>query len=461
MSFMEYDINYWNGVIQFGILAVSILVANSIRRKVSFIRRLSLPTAIIAGFILLILKYIGLINIDINFMQSITYHSIALGFIALTLRNVSKYDDKLSNKTKKEGFNTGVVIVSTYLIQGLTGLITTMILSYLGINGMYKAMGMLLPMGYGQGPGQANNIGTIYEISHNYTGAISFSLAIATTGFLWACIGGVAYINYLKRNGKYSYNKLNNESQSEVLSEENEIPLTEAVDKFTVQISFIFMIYLLTYILSYGVCYLFANIDILKPIENSIVPLIWGFNFLTATILTLATRKVLGYLRIRKIMNRNYINNYMLNRVSGVCFDFMIVASISIINIDDLKNLLLPFILITTSGGITTFIYLKYITKRLYPTYKEEAMVSLYGMLTGTVSSGILLLREIDPEFKTCASDNLVLGSANGILLGAPMLIFVVLVAMSDTMFYITFLLIVIYFILLSLYLLKSSSDLK
>jgi multiple sugar transport system permease protein len=58
----------------------------------------------------------------------------------------------------------------------------------------------------------------------------------------------------------------------------------------------------------------------------------------------------------------------------------------------------------------------------------------MYGMMTGTISSGILLLREIDSDFHTPAANNLVSGSSVGIILGAPVLVLVSLAAKSDLM---------------------------
>ena len=49
----------------------------------------------------------------------------------------------------------------------------------------------------------------------------------------------------------------------------------------------------------------------------------------------------------------------------------------------------------------------------------------MFGMLTGTISSGVLLLREIDPDLATPSANNLVIGSSFGIILGAPVLVLV------------------------------------
>ena len=53
------------------------------------------------------------------------------------------------------------------------------------------------------------------------------------------------------------------------------------------------------------------------------------------------------------------------------------------------------------------------------------AFLSLYGMQTGTASTGVILLRELDPKFETQASDNLVYHMPWAILFGAPMFLMV------------------------------------
>ena len=70
--------------------------------------------------------------------------------------------------------------------------------------------------------------------------------------------------------------------------------------------------------------------------------------------------------------------------------------------------------------------------------YYYQGLISMFGMLTGTISSGVLLLREIDPELQTPAANNLITGSSFGILFGAPVLVLISMAARSDTMCYVT-----------------------
>ena len=133
----------------------------------------------------------------------------------------------------------------------------------------------------------------------------------------------------------------------------------------------------------------------------------------------------------------------------------MIVCGIASINIEDLSGLWIPFALMVIAGGVVTFLFLKRLCKIVYPNYSEEAFVSMYGMLTGTISSGVILLREIDPSFKTPAANNLLTGSAFAIVFGAPMLLLVGLAPQSIVMTWVTLGLLIVYLALLLLFILQ------
>ena len=53
-----WDDSAWNFIIQIGIIAISIMLSNCIRRKVKFIKNSLIPTTVIAGILLLLLKFI-------------------------------------------------------------------------------------------------------------------------------------------------------------------------------------------------------------------------------------------------------------------------------------------------------------------------------------------------------------------------------------------------------------------
>ena len=134
-----------------------------------------------------------------------------------------------------------------------------------------------------------------------------------------------------------------------------------------------------------------------------------------------------------------------------------LIAGIASIDFRELRGLWVPFLLMAVAGGVVTLVYLRWLCDRVYPAYADESFLSMYGMLCGTISSGILLLRPIDPNLETPAANNLVTGSSFGIVLGVPMLVFIGLAAESDTMLAVTAGLIVVYLTVLVWLLLRKA----
>lgn len=453
MDFSSANTGLWSAIIQLGVIAGTILVANLLRRKLPFIRRTLLPTAVLGGFVLLMLRNTNLLSIDTKFLGMITYHGIAIGFIALSLRIPQL--DKEGSTDRLTAPKSGALIISTYLVQGIIGLIITLGLGYTIMPNLFVASGILLPMGFGQGPGQANNVGGMYE-ALGFAGGRSFGLSIAASGFLCACILGVIYLNWLVRKGKvklHHYDEVEESLSVDKFQDTNEIPISESIDRFSVQFALVMVVYLLTYLVLKGLTQLVGNFT--PGLSGTLEPLLWGFNFIFGSLMAILLRVIFSNLRKSKIMTRQYQNNYLLSRISGVAFDVMIVAGIASIDITDLSGLWLPFILISITGATATYFWLKWLCKELYPGYYYEGIVSMYGMLTGTISSGVLLLREVDPDFRTPAANNLLTGSSFGILLGAPMLLLIGIAPISPLMTLVTLGLLIVYLIPLLLFILK------
>ncbi|MCR4659365.1 MAG: hypothetical protein K5650_03605, partial [Bacteroidales bacterium] len=83
------DLSAWTWLIQFFIIVVAMLVANLIRCNVPLFRRSLLPSALLAGLLILCLKPLGFFStmVDKHVMEIVTYHALGLGFVAMALRN--------------------------------------------------------------------------------------------------------------------------------------------------------------------------------------------------------------------------------------------------------------------------------------------------------------------------------------------------------------------------------------
>ena len=431
----------WGIIVQMGLLAGAILLANLLRQKLAFIRKSMLPVAVLAGFLLLFAKVLGIVRLDQPLLEMLVYHGIALGFIAMSLR-VPAEDGQ--GKGDLTGLKSGAVIVSSYLVQAVTGLLITLLLSFSIMPGLFQASGLLLPMGFGQGPGQANNVGSSYE-ALGFSGGRSFGLAIAAAGYLVACVVGVVILNVLSRRGKVGKARTDADElpSADFFQGKDEIAISDSIDKLSIQLAMIVLVYLMTYLCAWGITSGISAIS--EGLANTLNALIWGFNFIIGAALAILVRVLLAHGKRTGIILRQYQNNYLLNRLSGFFFDIMIVAGIASINPEDIRGLWLPFLLMAVAGAVVTWLHLAFVCKAVYKDYYYEGLISMYGMMTGTISSGILLLREIDPDLSTPAANNLVVGSSFGIILGAPVLVLVSLAPRSTTLAWLVMLLAAVY----------------
>jgi len=457
-----WDTSVWSLMWELAILLIGMLVGNMIRRTIPFMRRSLIPSAVIGGFLVLLAstlyeKWTGQPLFQKITMETLTYHGLGLGFIALALKTSEKHEGK---KAQKDIFNTGISVVASYLLQGLVGLGITLGLSY--VLGNWPASGLLLPMGYGQGPGQAYNWGHVYETATTYPpfqNGASFGLTVAAVGFIASSIGGVYYLNNMKRKGlikKFQGNAEEAEDLSaEMITQKGEIPLAESLDKLTVQFAFVFLTYMLAYVLMYV---LSLGLDSLGGFFGATVkPLIWGFNFLIGSFLAIALKGVLKGLRKANIVHRQYLNNFMLDRIAGFMFDLMVVASISAIDLSAFshKEFVIPLTAICVVGTFITYWQCDFICKRLFKGYADESFLALYGMLTSTASVGVILLREIDPLFETPAASNLIYQQTWAIVFGFPMLLLMGVAPLSLSMSWVTMAVLLVLNILINILLFR------
>lgn len=418
-----WDTSVWGGINVFAMLLLGLLAASLVKKSIKALKESLIPTSVLAGFILLIVSGIymavsGESMFDTDFMggdgfsilETITYHALALGFIASTFESSG---EKATKQRQVEIFNTGVTTVSTYLVQALIGLGLTIVISKV-FTDIFPAAGMILPFGYGQGTGQAMNYGNIYETDYGFVGGKSFGLAIATLGFISASAGGVLYLSWLKKKNHIEKRASRTmKTVSNRSAKQDEIPLYESMDTLGVQLAFI----LGSYMITYGIIFVLGE---LIPGLKSIV---YGFNFLIGVLVATGVKKLLSVLEEKKILKKHYVNDFLMIRLRNVFYDVMVVAGIAAIQVSTMDGYVVVLVIICVIGAILTFAYNWIVSRVLFKDYQDEQLVAMYGMLTGTASTGIVLLRELDPEFETPVSDNLVYQNFPAIIFGLPLML--------------------------------------
>lgn len=410
----------WAFIVQLGLLLLFLVLGNILRRVIPWFRKCLIPSALLGGTMLLIVdiicKQCGVILVDNRLMQVITYHCLAIGFAAMTLKT-----EKSSHKTNKaQVVEFGALQGGTYMLQAFVGLGITLIMFLItqhGDNVISYICGLILPLGFGQGPGNALSWDINYTNTQatQFAGNGSFGLSLASIGFVVASVFGVLYINVQKRRGglKVRATKPNEKFVDHTNPEGNDIPDNESVDKFTIQLGFVAVVYAI----AFGFMCL---LGVISDFTNSIA---WGFNFLWASIAAMLVKMVVKQLRKRNLMHRDYINNYQMDRISGFAFDLMIVAGVAAIEINDIKNYIIPIVVLSLVGSVITFVYIRLVSKECFKGFEHEFFLMSFGTLTGTASNGMILTKEVDPGLRTPTSSLYILSNFPAMVMIAPLLL--------------------------------------
>ena len=446
-----WDFSSWGFFNLIAVLLGSLLVANMLKRSIPLLEASLIPTSVLGGTILLVISVIykafaGVEMFDTAFfgghgtawLELLTYHMLALGFTASALKSS---ESKITKERATEIFNTGLTTVSTYILQALVGMVVCIVAAFF-LDDLLEAAGLLLALGYGQGTGQAMNYGGIYEMEYGFVGGKSFGLTVAAMGFLSASFGGVIHLNYLKRKGKINLDKGTGLMNEEVEGT-NEIPMQASIDKFTVQLALVMVAYLGSYLMMLG----------LGNLVPGMRATIYGFNFLLGVLSASVLKTVLNALRKRNIIHRNYTNNFLLTRATNFFYDIMVTAGIAAIRMSIIGKYWVVLLAMGLIGLVVTYFYVYFVCDKLFPAYKEQQFLAMYGMLTGTASTGVILLREIDGDFKTPVADNLVYQNFPAMAFGFPILL---LATMAPTQPYLTLGIVVAFMIVMNLLLFRS-----
>ncbi|MBN2510056.1 MAG: sodium:glutamate symporter [Spirochaetales bacterium] len=416
----------WSLIVDLGIIAGSLLLATFLRVKIVFFQKYLIPNALTAGFI--ILPYYNFLapyhGIDTHGLGTLVYHLLNIAFIAMTLR-ILPVDPAAKKRGNIFAHSTGTL--SQYAIQAVTGLVLVMVFIKTIFPSLNPGFGFLLPLGFALGPGQAYAIGQGWE-RLGFEGASSLGLTFAAIGFLWGCFGGVFLMNYGIRKGwiekEFLHKIYERSTRSGILSKEEQSPCgttlttdSEAIDSLTYHAALIFFIYLFSFLLLKLVTWLLGFIG---PMGQQFAESLWGINFIFSALTAMVFRELMKLFKIS-----HTIDNATLTRVSGLSIDLMITAAIGAISLVVVKSFWLPILLTTLVGGLLTLITTPWLCSRLFSDHRFHRTIMIYGASTGTMPTGLSLLRAMDPEFETPVATEYMFSSGITFSLAIPLILVV------------------------------------
>jgi len=387
----------FDSMLLFGSLAIMLLIGVLLRAKIPFFQHFLIPSCLIGGILGLILLSSGVLKLSVSNLETFAYHFFNISFISVGL---TCSENQGQNSARKKGFLKGPLwmALSEIIVFNLQAIIGGVCVILFGIFGfkLFPTFGFLAPLGFEEGPGQALSFGRVWE-GLGFEHAATIGLTFAAIGYFIAFFVGVPLVNWGIRRGLaanapkdlprdfltgvISSQQLNRPAGTQTLHSAN-------VDTLAFQAAMVGLVYILTYALVRGLGIFFAP---------DVASMLWGFFFFFGLIIAFIIRWLMGRVGVAYLIDPG-----VQRRITGWSIDFLIVATIMAIKLAIVWTYILPISVISLACGVVTTGVMVFLGKRLW-SYNFERTVVIFGTVTGTVACGLLLLRIVDPDFKTPA----------------------------------------------------------
>lgn len=396
--------HYWESpwVVTALVLVGLLLVAELARRVLPLG---VVPSCIVAGVLGLLggPDVLALLPVDRQVLETIVYHALGVVFIAIGLQRPAG-----PGGGGARSIALGVPFVMT--VQTMIGLVAVLMLGDL-----HPGFGLMLPLGFEQGPGQALSLGAAWEAGGMPDGA-QVGLAMAAIGFAWSIGAGIPLVAWGRARGHVAQTLAPRDPPAERGGEGMQ---GAGLDALTRQLAVIAGVYAVTFAVCAGLA------AALEPLPG-VAPMVWGFHFIVGGALAMAVRPLLG-----RISEEAVADEQLLRRIAGACVDGMTAASIAAVQIAVITAYAVPLLLVTTAGGLVTLAVCVGMARRAFPEAWFEHCVVWFGMSTGTLPMGLALLRIIDPELRSAAPRSAVVGSAGAVVPSIPLMLVVLPAAVA------------------------------
>lgn len=366
-----------------------LLLAKIIRSKVKIVQRMYIPSALIAGFLGLFLgkQFLNVVPFS-NEISSYAGILIAFVFGSMFIGNKNKVSFKKMFDSVGDSF---LVNAAAEIAQfGLFILLGVTILPML-FNGINKAFGLLLPAGFVGGHGTAAAIGGVL-VENGWLDAVSIGQTFATIGLLGGIIGGVTMINIGARKGKTSIIKSVEDLQEEMLTglvkeEDRSMFGSNTVNAMSIDtLTWHFSLILIAVGMAYGVN------TILKSLLPSVSFPVYGLALICSIILQ-------NFLKLVRL--DEYVDKKIITHIGSSATDYLVAFGVASINISVVVKYLVPIVVLAIIGFAFVITWFWVVSPRFFKNYWFERGIYIFGLSTGVMATGVILLRVTDPEFKS------------------------------------------------------------
>lgn len=334
------------------------------------------PAAIVGGLVALAMRQIEVLPGDVEPWQDLAYHLFGISFLSIGLTPNDQAPGTSRRGTLWMGLTQGV----TFSAQAIAGGLVVLAMNASGRD-LFETFGFFTALGLNEGPGQALSIGTIWE-SEGFTNAVAVGVTIASLGFVAAY--GIGLLLVRRVGGKAP----------------NTTKWFPAGALRTPKATLTAVLYAL----------IFLTVRWLSGlIGEGIQTTALGFLFFLCLLIGMAVRQVLP---------PRWFDASAQRPITALAVEGLTVATLGSLTWEAISTVVGPILLVVLAALIATSLVLWWAIGFI-DEYRRERLLGLYGTVTGTVASGLILLNTLDHEFETPVAVEL--GAMNAI--AAPFIV--------------------------------------
>lgn len=404
----------------YGLASVMLCIGMAFRAKISILRNMLVPASVIGGIIgILFMNLVLGMGIDIgtnpDMYTTIVNNLFTVSFISISLTSTPKEQNNVAKSVINGAVGIGLVWC---LLYALTPVIATAVIYLAGKNVEMDAIyGMLIQFAFCQGPGQSVAYGAIFE-HYGWEYASTVAVAFSAIGFVVAFLVGIPVAKMgIKRGIANNCGELDHSILKGYLrkNEQTEYMVKDTTCNSNIEtLAFHFALI--------GVCYVLA-VCIAK-----VLAFIPGFLGTSMSSMMFMNGMYAAYI-IKWLVKRLHLDflleNTLQTKITGWTADYLVVCSFMAVSVNIIKYWLPLIVIVSIIITVVTFVVCFYFGQRFGGTNDFERTLGLYGTCTGTVPSGIALVRIVDPNFRT--STSIELGACNLVMLASTPVYLIIL----------------------------------
>lgn len=414
-------------MIAFGLASTMLLIGVFLRSRIPFLRNMLMPSSVIAGILGIIFMNVASavgadVGTDFDMFTTIVNNLFTVSFISISLTSTPKNESNNTRNVLKGAVGLGLIWCFLYAV---TPIICTGAIALTGstfdMNSLY---GMLIPFAYCQGPGQSAAYGSLFE-QFGWENAAMVAITFSAIGFVAAFLIGVPAAKLgvsrgiAKNCGTIDSSILKGYYKKE---DQTDYMVKDTTCSSNIEtLSFHFALI--------GLCYVLAIFisKLLGLIPGFLGTSMEGMMFMNGMYAAYIVKWAMKKLHLEFLQE-----NTLQGKITGWTADYLVVCAFMAVSVNIISKWILPMLLSCVIITIVTFVVCFYFGQRMGGSNDFERTLGIYGTCTGTVPSGIALVRIADPDFRT--STSIELGACNLVMIASTPVYIIILALASGSL---------------------------